>query len=456
MQATQRAKSTKSKPQVRKLLPILMASIGYILPNLVMAEKPANAHKIDHIVAVVNNKPILKSDLDLAVATAKTGLTASNVDIPKDDSKLTATVLDKMITRLTQMSLIERSGQALNDEAVNATMLKIASTQGIDNLADFQAFLDSKQPSGYAITRQRVSEEMIISQLRDQELRKRVNISEQDVDYFLRSPESKNLFNNEYRTYHIRVNLPVGISSDTRRAEALKLSRQIKQSLTQHDELAKTMNMAKAQTRFTVQGGDMGFHPKESLPAHLKDAILSLQKGGVTEPVVYTDGIHIVKLVDTKAEEAQIETQWKVRHILIKPNELININQAKQQADDLYAKLKQKAGFSTLASTYSDDPGSARKGGSLDWVSSGQMVPEFEEMIKQTNVGQFSKPFQSQFGWHILQVDAEREKDMTDAFKRKLARETLFKRMSTQAIEDWMQELRSNSYIKILDPEFKS
>ena len=61
----------------------------------------------------------------------------------------------------------------------------------------------------------------------------------------------------------------------------------------------------------------------------------------------------------------------------------------------------------------SNDTGSARDGGSLGWVSPGVMVPEFEQRMKSTPVGQISEPFQSQFGWHILQVTDTRQQDMT-------------------------------------------
>lgn len=65
-----------------------------------------------------------------------------------------------------------------------------------------------------------------------------------------------------------------------------------------------------------------------------------------------------------------------------------------------------------------NDTGSARDGGSLGWVSPGVMVPEFEQVMKETPVGQISKPFQRQFGWHILQVTDTRQQDMTQEVQK--------------------------------------
>ncbi|HAO59189.1 MAG TPA: peptidylprolyl isomerase, partial [Psychrobacter sp.] len=63
----------------------------------------------------------------------------------------------------------------------------------------------------------------------------------------------------------------------------------------------------------------------------------------------------------------------------------------------------------------------------------------------------FSTPFKSQFGWHILKVEGVREKDVSDTVKRNLAREALFQRLAPQAQEDWLQELRANAYVEIFN-----
>ena len=71
-------------------------------------------------------------------------------------------------------------------------------------------------------------------------------------------------------------------------------------------------------------------------------------------------------------------------------------------------------------------------------------------MMKKTEANDFSIPFQTQFGWHILKVDAKRKQDVTDTYRRNVARELLYQRLAPQALEDWLQELRAQSYVKIL------
>ena len=86
----------------------------------------------------------------------------------------------------------------------------------------------------------------------------------------------------------------------------------------------------------------------------------------------------------------------------------------------------------------------------MGWVSEGDMVPSFEAMMKKTSVNDYSVPFQSQFGWHILKVDEKRQKDVSDVYRKNMAREILYQRMAPQALDDWMQDLRAQAYVKIM------
>lgn len=142
-------------------------------------------------------------------------------------------------------------------------------------------------------------------------------------------------------------------------------------------------------------------------------------------------------------------SEWQTSHILAKIDTSHSATMAEQKINALYAELQQGADFKSLATTYSDDVGSATQNGSLGWVSEGQMVKEFEDVMKNTEAGDFSAPFRSQFGWHILKVDSTRQKDVTEERRRLAAREILFNRQAPQAEEDWLQELRAGAYINL-------
>lgn len=83
------------------------------------------------------------------------------------------------------------------------------------------------------------------------------------------------------------------------------------------------------------------------------------------------------------------------------------------------------------------------------------MVPEFENVMKATPAGQISQPFQSQFGWHVLKVDEVRQSDKTTEMQRRMARQILAERQFNTEADNWLRELRTNTYVDIKDPALR-
>ena len=408
---------------------------------------------IDGVIAIVNDTPILRSQLDRAVAQASAQLQAQNKPVPPAQ-QLYPQVLDQLITKQIQLDIIKRQGLQAEESAVNAALTNLAQQNGVASLAEFQQKLDAQRAGSYQALRQKVSEDLAIQTLQQQQLASRIKISDQDVDNFLKSPESNALEKSQYRTLHIRVPFvadAAGKTSDKQKKQALTVATQIAKNL-QAENANIEQIMTDAQTNYNaqIQGGDMGYHVAAELPTELSKNITALEVGQVTNPIATAEGYNVIKLVDKRGGQQKIIDQWHTRHILISPSTALPADMAKQQIDTIYEKLRQGADFATLASTYSKDPGSASNGGDLGWVSEGDMVPSFEAMMKKTSVNDYSVPFQSQFGWHILKVDEKRQKDVSDVYRKNMAREVLYQRMAPQALDDWMQELRAQAYVKIM------
>lgn len=408
---------------------------------------------IDGVIAIVNDTPILRSQLDRAVAQASAQLQAQNKPVPPAQ-QLYPQVLDQLITKQIQLDIIKRQGLQAEENAVNAALTNLAQQNGVASLAEFQQKLDAQRAGSYQALRQKVSEDLAIQTLQQQQLSSRIKISDQDVDNFLKSPESNALEKSQYRTLHIRVPFEAdaaGKTSDKQKKQALTVATQIAKNL-QAENANIEQIMTDAQTNYNaqIQGGDMGYHVAAELPTELAKNITALEVGQVTNPIATAEGYNVIKLVDKRGGQQKIIDQWHTRHILISPSTALPADMAKQQIDTIYEKLRQGEDFATLASTYSKDPGSASNGGDLGWVSEGDMVPSFESMMKKTSVNDYSVPFQSQFGWHILKVDEKRQKDVSDVYRKNMAREILYERMAPQALDDWMQELRAQAYVRIM------
>lgn len=408
---------------------------------------------IDGVIAIVNDTPILRSQLDRAVAQASAQLQVQNKPVPPVQ-QLYPQVLDQLITKQIQLDIIKRQGLQAEENAVNAALTNLAQQSGVASLAEFQQKLDAQRAGSYQALRQKVSEDLAIQTLQQQQLASRIKISDQDINNFLKSPESNALEKSQYRTLHIRVPFvadAAGKTSDKQKKQALSVATQIAKNL-QAENANIEQIMTDAQTNYNaqIQGGDMGYHVAAELPTELSKNITALEVGQVTNPIATAEGYNVIKLVDKRGGQQKIIDQWHTRHILISPSTALPADMAKQQIDTIYEKLRQGEDFATLASTYSKDPGSASNGGDLGWVSEGDMVPSFEAMMKKTSVNDYSVPFQTQFGWHIVKVDEKRQKDVSDVYRKNMAREILYQRMAPQALDDWMQELRAQAYVKIM------
>ena len=436
----------------------LSAQAATVKPASAQAADPTStsrltpANSTDGIIALVNENAILKSELVEAIQQTQARAQAAGEPIA-NSAQLQSEVLNALILRELQLSMVKRIGLTPDDAAINQRLGQIVQAEGLDSIAALQQRLDAAQPGSYAALRAQLIEDAAIQALQQRQISSRVRISEQDIDAFLASPEAKRLNQSEYQTIHVRVPYMDDYSrlSEAQREEALKVAQALRtRLLTPNVDVTEAIATSQGSYPIPLQGGDMGFHKAASLPTELSSEITKLDVGAVSAPLITPEGIDIIKLADKKASDTMLVPQWHTRHILVKVDELQTDALAEQKINDLYEQLRGGADFASLASTYSDDPGSAGRGGDLDWVSEGDMIGPFEAMMKNTTVGDYSAPFKTQFGWHILQVEGKRQQDVSDEYRRNMARQALYQRLAPQAKEDWLQELRAGAYIQVL------
>lgn len=397
----------------------------------------------DEVVAVVDNSVILRSDLDQSVAEIKHQMEAQKKTVPPEPY-LQQQALEQLIIRQAQLEQVKRYNIKPDEKSLNEAVLKVAKDSGSPSLEAFQQKLDKIAPNTYASLRGRIAEDLSLNRLRQQIVTSRIQISEADVKNFLNSPQGQASMGNQAHVLHVRI------SGDD--AAAQKIAKEVKA------ELAKSNDVAAISKKYStdnvkVEGADMGFRSLSDIPSELAARVSPLQEGQTTELIPVRDGIHVLKLIERKGtEQKALVSQFQTRHILIQPSEVVSPENAKQMADSLYNRLKKGEDFAVLASTYSNDPGSARDGGSLGWVTPGMMVPEFDERMKNTPKGEISEPFQSQFGWHILQVTDTRQQDMTKEYQERMARQVLGERQFDAELDSWLREIRNNAFVDIKDP----
>ncbi len=150
-------------------------------------------------------------------------------------------------------------------------------------------------------------------------------------------------------------------------------------------------------------------------------------------------------------EKAVTATQYKVRHILVKLNPLLNDAQAKAQLTQVRSDIiSGKTTFAEAAKNNSKDFLSGANGGDLGFAFPENYVPEFAKAIKTTKQGTISAPFKTEFGWHILEVTDTRQGDVTEEAFRQKAYEKLVNQQLQEDAKDWVKALRKGADIQIL------
>jgi peptidyl-prolyl cis-trans isomerase SurA len=417
---------------------------AFLSSCLVAASIHAQSIPLDKIIAVVDDDIVMQSELTRRTLAITNRLRNQGTPLPSE-KVLHDRVLDQLIIENIQMQLAERAGIRIGDTQLNATIDNITKSNKI-TLAQFEAQLKAEGET-YASAREQIRTEMIISRVQKREVDRRVRVTELEIENFLASKEGRTQSGTEYYLGHILVSVPE--SASLKEIEAgEKKGNDILIALKAGEDFKK-MAVEKSDGRQALNGGVVGWRKESELPSIAADIIPSLQIGQPSSLVRTGSGFHIVAVLDKRGGKQQLIDQAHVRHILISPSEIRTDQEAKIMIDKLYERITSGDDFAELAKSNSDDPVSAIDGGSLDWVSPGQMVPEFDGIMNEVTVGEVSKPFRSQFGWHILEVIERRKQDMGALIQTNQAKQVIHKYKYEQELSNWLLEIKSEAFIEI-------
>ena len=430
--------SNSRKHALLNLIPLCLWLLA--MPPVAQAEEQF----LDRVVAIVDNDIIVQTELDRRSATIRQQLLERNTQLP-DPSTFTQQVLDKMILDRIQLRLAASNGIEISDDELNSTLDRIAQSNKL-SLAEFKQQLEA-EGQNYLEVREQIRSEILITRTQERLVNPRIHISELEITNLLTSEQGQK---NAEPLLHIgHIMIPVADdASMTVLAETRQHSEQVYQQLLDGADFAATA-VAVSKGPDALKGGDIGWRKPSELPQAAADAVSDLEPGQITLPFRFGGGFHILKVIERRGGGQQLIEQAQVRHILISPSEIRSPEEAESLSRELYLRLNDGEDFAVLAKQHSDDPGSGSNGGDLGWTMDGQMVPEFENTVHATATGEISAPFQSQFGWHVLQVTDRRQQDFGQQILRSQARETIRKRKFEESLSNWLREIRAEAYVEI-------
>jgi len=398
---------------------------------------------VDRVVAVVNDEVITSVELDRELRNATEQLRRQGTALPAR-SALEKQLLERLITKRALLQYTRQTGLRVSDADLDRAVDKIAE----DNKLSPSALRETLEHDGvpYARFRENVRSEMLLARLRDREVDSRVVVSDAEIQSFLRGQENQTDKVDEYSLAHILVAVPEQATPEqvsARRTRAETALAQIRQG-SDFRQVAATFSDAPD----AFDGGNMGWRPAARLPSIFLQAAKTLKVGQSSDVLRSPAGFHIIKLVEKRGLDTPvIVTQTHARHILVRLNEVVAENDAKNRLNDLKDRIEHGTDFGELARLHSDDPSAAR-GGDLGWITPGDVVPEFEHAMNALKSGQVSDPFKSPFGWHIVQVLERREQDMSKDRQKLAARQAIRQRKSEEQWQEWVRQQRDKTYVE--------
>ena len=405
----------------------------------------AYAELVDKIAAIVEEDVILEGELQREIAMVEARMRESKAQLPPE-TVLRRQVLEKLIMDKLQQQLAERAGVTISEEMLNNAAADIAQRNNM-SLENFRTELENSGMS-YKAFLDGVRNEIIINQVRAKEIGSRVKVSDSEVEHYIETQGSSGDEAIQYHLGHILIALKEGSSSSEIQKAEKKASELVKK-LRAGQDFAQTA-ISESEDSNALKGGDLGWRTLNDIPSQLADGVKKMRLNEVSDPIRSSSGYHIIKLLDKKSDvDNHVITTTKVRHILIKTNELIDDSEARRRLLELKKRIMDGDDFATLAKSHSDDKGSAIKGGDLGWVEPGNLVKPFEDAMNRLSPNELSEPVQSQFGWHLIQVLDRKEKDNASEHRKNMVREAIRKRKIEEETELWLRRLRDEAYVEI-------
>jgi len=398
---------------------------------------------LDRIAAIVNDGLVLKSELDVQMSSVQKRLQEQRVELPSQ-SVLQQQVLDRLVLQEIQLQRAKHVGLTVTDEQLNGALQEIAARNKIP--FDQLPTALSAQGVDYKLYRESMRKELTLSTLRQRDVIAHINVSPHELEQYLARQQSA-AANDEFNVSHILLSLPA--AATPQQLEEISHKAQDVTARAGKGEDFGQLAIANSNSQTALDGGQLGWRKGTQLPQFILDLVVKMKPGEVSEPVRTPSGYHIVKLNERRSGEAPvIINQIHVRHILMKPNELDDDETVRQKLAKLRDRILKGESFAGIASTASEDPGSAPDGGDLGWSGPGTFVPEFDKAIADLKDNEITEPFKTRYGWHIVQLMGTRTYDSTDDVRRQKAFAAIRESKADEETELWLRRLRDDAFVE--------
>ena len=394
----------------------------------------AKIEVLDRVAIIVDEGVVMESQIRDLLQTTKLRSIEQGMQLPPTEALLEE-IQEQLIIQELQLQRGQEFGIRISDGELNQTFIQIAANNGVN----LEQFIKDYEASGqsYEKLREEIRRDMIIQRVQRGIVGGSINITAQEIEGFLATEEAIAQLTPELLVRQIQVgSLEAAETILSRLEEGENFEALVEE---------KSINQNKS------QGGLMPWRKINEMPSVFADAIRNQSLGFVSEPIKTGSGFHLLKLEEKRGPLVKFEEQWETRHILLIPSAIRDVDATKAEAEVLRERILAGEDFALIAEEFSEDPGSGSNGGNLEWLPKGATVGEFENVMLNSEVNEVSEVFESQYGFHFLEVTGKRVEDVTDYQIEERAYSVLFSRKYDEELENTLRSMRAEAFVEFKD-----
>jgi peptidyl-prolyl cis-trans isomerase SurA len=394
----------------------------------------AKIEVLDRVAIIVDEGVVMESQIRDLVQTTKLRSIEQGMQLPPTEALLDE-VQEQLIIQELQLQRGEEFGIRISDGELNQTFITIAANNGVN----IEQFISDYEASGqsYEKLREEIRRDMIIQRVQRGIVSGSINITAQEIEGFLATEEAIAQLTPELLVRQIQVS-----SLEAAETILLRLEEGVDfETLVEENSINQNKS----------QGGLMPWRKINEMPSVFADAIRNQSLGFVSKPIKTGSGFHLLKLEEKRGPLVKFEEQWETRHVLLIPSAIRDVDATKAEAEVLRERVLAGEDFALIAEEFSEDPGSGSNGGNLEWLPKGATVGEFENVMLNSEINEVSEVFESQYGFHFLEVTGKRVEDVTDYQIEERAYSVLFSRKYDEELENTLRSMRAEAFVEFKD-----
>ena len=396
---------------------------------------------LDKIVAVVEKDVITKKEMEHGIASFNKGLQGSNSNNLPSEKEIREIVLDELIEKKIISQYAEQSQIIIDIQQIDNALKNIAAN---NNITLEQLKESAKKSGGLDNLYKEVRFQLTLRTIKERAIFSQINISDYEIKKFIEKERLRNP--DQYSISHILLKKNSGDENQL----TLKLEKVLKELKNRpFDEVAQELSDGP----YAEKGGLMGWFELNSLPNIFVEHVKGMSVGEISKPFLSDNGYHIllVNEMQSKSTKEKIySTQYNINQILLKKNQVTAENDLISKLNNIKNQISDGLPFAEAASQYSEDLSSAKKNGELGWVDRNNLLPEFQVELDNASNNSIVGPFKTAAGWHLIELIAKRDKDITEESQSLSARLQLLNYKAEIKYKDWFHDLKQQSNIEIL------